>query len=497
MDIEAIKRAKDGLDVLDDIYRYAREGFAAIPDDDFERMKWYGLFRRKQTPGYFMMRLRMPNGVLTSRQLAGLGEIAKKYGRGSADITTRQNIQLRWIRIEDVPVMFDALEELGIPHLQPGMDNIRNITGCPAAGLDPEELLDASPLALAIQDAIIGRKDYSNLPRKFNISISGCRQDCALSQTHDLGFTPATRDGVTGFNVRVGGAMGGKSTHLSWDLDVFVTADQVVSLCLAVLGLFRDQGSRENRLKARLKWLVEEWGVDRVRQEVERRFGRPLEHAGKDEVVDYGGDHLGVREQRHSGLYYVGLHVPVGRTNGEDLVELARLAEQYGSGEVRLTNDQNVLLVNVPAASVPALLREPLVERYLPEPAAFQRRLVSCTGKDFCHYSLIDTKERAVEVAERLQTLMPDATPLRMHWSGCPHACGLHHIADVGFQAARVRVDGEIVDAADVFIGGRLGKDARLATKVLDAVPLTELPQRLQALLARETHLPLKSEGAA
>ncbi len=479
MDIEAIKREKDGLDVLDDIYRYARDGFATIPDDDFERLKWYGLFRRKQTPGFFMMRLRMPNGILSSEQLAGIANIANTYGRGSIDITTRQNIQLRWIRIEDVPAIFDALDAIGIRHLQPGMDNIRNVTGCPAAGLDPNEVIDASALALAIQEGVIGRKDFSNLPRKFNISISGCRHDCALSQTHDLGLTPATKDGVTGFNVRVGGAMGGKSTHLSWDLDVFVDPSEVVLLSRTVLSIFRDEGSRENRLKARLKWLVDAWGAERFRVEIEARMGKPLRSAGRDEVWDYGGDHLGVRPQKRSGLSYVGLAVPAGRTTADDMLELARLAEVYGSGEVRLTNDQNVLIVNVPGEKLPGLLDEPLVETYSPHPGAFSRRMVSCTGKDFCHFSLIDTKGRAIEIADRLETLYPDELPLRMHWSGCPHACGLHHSGDIGLQASRVRIGDEIVDAADVFFGGRLGKDAHLATKVMDAVPLSELPERL------------------
>jgi ferredoxin-nitrite reductase len=180
----------------------------------------------------------------------------------------------------------------------------------------------------------------------------------------------------------------------------------------------------------------------------------------------------------------VGLAVPVGRTTGDDLIELGRLAETYGSGELRLTNDQNVLIVDVAGNGLAALLAQPLVQRYTPHPDAFQRRLVSCTGKDFCHFSLIDTKGRAVEVAERLQALLPEALPLRMHWSGCPHACGLHHIADIGFQAARVRVDGEIVDAADVFVGGKLGKEARLATKVMEGVPLSELADRLAPLIA-------------
>ncbi len=482
--IEEIKRAKDGLDVLDDIYRYARLGFDAIDPDDLERMKWYGLFHRRQTPGFFMMRLRIPNGVITSRQLAALGEIANRYGRGQADLTTRQNVQLRWIRIEDVPAIFDALNDVGVGHLQTGMDNLRNVTGCPIAGLDADELLDASPLTRAVQEAILGRKAFSNLPRKFNVSVSGCRWDCALSQTHDIGLTPASKQGDVGFNVRVGGAMGGKSTHLSWELDVFVRPEEVVDLCRAVVGLFRDHGLRENRQQARLKWLVEAWGVDRFRAEVERRLGRRLASAGRDEVVAYGGDHIGVRRQRQDGLRYVGCLVPVGRIAGDDLIEFARLAQTYGTGDLRLTQDQNVLIVNVPEARVPALLAEPLLRRFSPFPAAPFRRLVSCTGVDFCHFSLIDTKGRAVELAERLKGVLSDCRPLRMHWSGCPHACGQHHIADIGFQAARVRVNGQIVDAADVYVGGRLGKRPRLAAKVLDAVPLTELPERLRPIIA-------------
>jgi ferredoxin-nitrite reductase len=295
---------------------------------------------------------------------------------------------------------------------------------------------------------------------------------------------------MTGFNVRVGGAMGGRSTHLSWDLDVFVAPEEVVGLCLTVLDIFRDEGSRASRLQARLKWLVESWGIERFRAEVERRLGRMLRRAGDDEVIDYGGDHLGVHAQRQDGRSYVGFAVPVGRTNGDELIEFARLARVYGSGEVRLTNDQNLLIANVRDSLLPGLLTEPIAARLSPEPPAAERRLVSCTGKDFCHYSLIDTKERALEVAERLDVLMPGAPPLRMHWSGCPHACGLHHIADIGFQAARVRIGGEIVDAADVFIGGKLGRDARLATKVLDSVPLTELPERLRELIRATEAVP-------
>jgi ferredoxin-nitrite reductase len=323
--IEEIKRSKDGLDVLDDIYRYAREGFDSIPPDDYERMKWYGLFHRSQTPGFFMMRLRMPNGVLTSMQLERMGTLVNRYGRGVADITTRQNIQFRWLRIEDVPDVFAQLAEVGIEHRQSGMDNIRNVTGCPLAGLDPTELVDAQPVARAIQATIVGRKDFSNLPRKFNISVSGCRHDCATAQIHDIGMTPATKDGVPGFNARVGGAMGGKAPRFAGDLDVFVTPEEAPRLCEVILGVFRDHGPRENRQKARLKWLLEEWGVERFRDEVEARFG-PLASAGRDELVAYGSDHIGVQRQKQLGLYAVGCLVSVGRINGDDLLELGRLA---------------------------------------------------------------------------------------------------------------------------------------------------------------------------
>jgi ferredoxin-nitrite reductase len=278
--------------------------------------------------------------------------------------------------------------------------------------------------------------------------------------------------------------MGGRSTHLAWDLDVFVPPEDVAALCRAVLAVFRDEGSRESRLQARLKWLVESLGIEAFRARVEHRLGRPLARAGKDEVRSYGGDHTGVHRQREAGRFYVGLNVPVGRTTADDLIGLAKLALLTGSGNLRLTNDQNVLIPDVDEADLDAFLSEPLLLKYQVVPPSLMRRLVSCTGKDFCHFSLIDTKGRALEVAERLQVLLPGAGPLRMHWSGCPHACGLHHIGDIGIQAARVRVGSEVVDAADVFMGGRLGTDPRLAAKVLEGVPIDELPQRLRDLLA-------------
>ena len=266
--IEALKQARDGLDVFPDLLRYAREGWAAIDPDDFERLKWYGLFHRKATPGYFMLRLRIPNGVLTSEQLTAIGDISNRCGRGQADITTRQNIQLRWIEIEDVPWIFQRLSAAGLTSQQSGMDNVANVVGCPLAGLDPDELIDSRALAVRLQQAIIGHKAFSNLPRKFNLAITGCRDDCIHAQTHDLSFVPAVAsDGQTvGFNVLAGGAMGGREPALARPVDVFVESWEVVPAATAILEVFRDHGPRESRRSSRLKVLLKAWGMERFRE---------------------------------------------------------------------------------------------------------------------------------------------------------------------------------------------------------------------------------------
>jgi ferredoxin-nitrite reductase len=483
--IEAIKAEKDGLDVIDDLARFAEEGFGAIPEDDFERLKWYGLFRRKPTPGYFMLRLRIPNGILNSVQMRELANLTVCFGRGTADITTRQNIQLRWLTIEQAPALFERLRMVGLTSQQSGMDNVRNYVGCPIAGLDPDEVLDASPLTYALQAALLNKRAYSNLPRKFNVSIAGCRQDCGHAQANDLGFTPATApDGTTGFNVWVGGALGGKEPRLGEPLDLFARPDEVVELACRVLEVFRDHGPRESRLHARLKVLLGHWGVARFRAEVERYLGRTPAPAGRDEVRTHGGDHIGVHAQQQPGRVYVGLLVPVGRISGMQMKELARLADEYGAGELRLTSDQNVLIPHVAEARLPALLTEPLLTELSPTPHPVMRGLVTCTGNDYCHFSLIDTKGRGLELARSLEMRMPNLDPavrLRLHMSGCPHACGQHQIADIGLQAARVRRDGVVLDAADVFRGGRLGPGGLLATKTDDNVTFDELPGLIEA----------------
>ena len=488
---EAMKAEKDGLDIWPDLLRYAAENTPIddIGEDELNRMKWYGVFHRPQKPGTFMLRVRMTGGAITSLQMREIAAVSRELGHGTIDMTTRQNIQLRDLRLPDIPRILERLSNVGVHSLQTGMDNIRNFIGCPLAGIDGMELFDSTPLLHAVAEAHqMAGKEMSNLPRKMNVSIAGCRDDCGHAQTQDIGFVPATTDidgrRIAGFNVLVGGALGGSSPRLATPLDVFLRPEDVVSFFLALVRVYRDNGPREVRTKARLKWLIAEWGEEKLRAAVEAQVETSLHRAGTDERLQVAGDHLGIHPQRQVGVNYVGLHIPVGRVTADQLDELAHLADMYGSGELRLTIDQNVVIPHVPDSALSALLAEPLLATLRPNPPAVWRSLVACTGNDYCHFSLIDTKKHAFDLAadlERKGIQVPKGT--RIHVSGCVHACGKHHVGDIGLQGSNIRVGSRVEEAADVYVGGKLGDDARLATKVLDNVHVEDLPVLIEALV--------------
>jgi len=487
---EAFKAQKDGLDVLPDLLRYARERtpIDQIPEDDLDRMKWYGVFHRKQTPGLFMLRLRTPGGRISGEQLRTIAGIAREFGGGSVDLTTRQNVQLRGLTLTDIPTVLQRLEAAGITTRQSGMDNVRNFIGCPLAGIDSAEVYDTTPLLREMQRAFLGRKDFSNLPRKFNVSLAGCREDCGHAQTQDLGFLPASRDisgrRTIGFNVLVGGALGGTRPRLATPLDVFLQPAEITPFFLALLSVYRDNGPRDQRTKSRLKWLIEEWGEEGLRSAIERELGRTLERAGVVQTLRTAGSHLGVHPQRTLNVNAVGLHVPVGRIGFKQLEGLARLTEEFGAGELRLTVDQNVVIPHVTDTRLDRMLADPLLSELRPNPPAIWRNLVCCTGSDYCHFSLIETKASALALVQNLEARgveVPAGT--RIHMSGCIHACGKHHVGDIGLLGTNVRVGDDVVEAVDVFVGGRLGDDARLAEPVMGNVPLDRLPEVAEALL--------------
>ncbi len=484
--IEEYKKEKDGLDILHDLPRYAAEGWQAITDGDKERLKWAGVFFRRQTPGHFMMRLRIPNGIMTAMQLRTLGEISAEFGKGFADITTRQQIQLRWFTINDVPRIWDQLSAVNLISLQTGMDNIRGVVGCPVAGLTPNELFDASPVVREFTNQFVGNKAFTNLPRKFNVTITACKEVCTHAESQDLALTPALKeiDGaqVEGFNVAVGGKLGSGGFRIASPLNVFVTPGEAAAVCSHIVAIFRDYGARELRTKARLAFLIESWGVEKFRNELERRVDRPLASAGIDQRTQKHTDHVGVFRQKQAGLNYVGLAVPVGRMTSEQMLAVAELAETYGTGQLRLTVGQNLILPNVADSKIGELTEETVLQELRYDPSEVMRGLVSCTGMDYCHFALIDTKGWALKSARALESKLGKTQPLRMHWSGCPASCGNHTVADIGLLGKNIKLNGEVVEAVDVFAGGAAGVETNFPVKILEDVPCEDLADVIAGL---------------
>jgi len=476
---EKFKAEKDGLAIKDELDHFAQIGWEAMDKTDLEyRLKWVGVFYRPVTPGKFMMRLRVPNGIISGEQMRVLGEIVQRYGDdGNADITTRQNLQLRGIRIEDIPDIFQRLKSVGMTSVQSGMDNVRNITGSPMAGLDADELIDTRELVQKVQDMITncgqGNYQFSNLPRKFNIAIEGGRDNSVHAEINDIAFVPAYKEGELGFNVVVGGFFSAKRCEAAIPMNVWVRPNQeVVDLCRGILEVYRDNGLRANRQKSRLMWLIDEWGIEEFRTRVANHLGYALATAAEKDAIDWEKrDHLGVFPQKQEGLSYVGLCIPVGRLFADDMFDLARIAEVYGSGELRLTVEQNVIIPNIAAENMATLLTEPLLAKFTPNPTPLQRALVSCTGAQFCNFALIETKNKAVDLIRQLDAELNIPRGVRIHWTGCPNSCGQPQVADIGLMGTKARKDGKTVEGVDLYMGGKVGKDAHLGSCVQKGIP--------------------------
>ena len=485
--IEEYKNEKNGLDIIPEIPRFAAEGWEKITDGDKERLKWAGIFFRRQTPGRFMMRLRVPNGFMSASQLRAISSISAEFGKGFADLTTRQQMQLRWFAIDDVPQIWERLRAVDLISLQTGMDNVRGVIGCPAAGLTPNELFDASPVVREFTELFLGNREYTNLPRKFNVTITACKEACTHAEAQDIGLTPARKNiggaEVSGFNVAVGGKMGSGGYRIASPLNLFVTVEEAAAVCSQIVLIFRDYGGRELRTKARLAFLIEDWGVEKFRKELERRVDRPLASAGIDQRAAKHTDHVGVFRQKQAGLNYVGVAVPVGRMTSEQMLQVADLAENYGNGQIRLTVGQNLIIPNVPDRRLGELTAEPVLQELRYDPSEVMRGLVSCTGMDYCHFALIDTKGWALKTARTLETRLGKTQSLRMHWSGCPAGCGNHTAAEIGLLGKNIKLNGEVVEAADVFAGGATGCDANYPIKLMEDVPCEDLADVVSGLV--------------
>jgi NAD(P)H-nitrite reductase large subunit len=497
--IEVMKQEKDGLDCLPDILRLTpHNNWAEMTEDDKQRAKWHGLFFRKPTPGNFMMRLRLEGGRTNARQFRVIADLSDQYGKGFCDLTTRQQIQLRWFTLADVPDIWSRLAEVGLHSKQTGMDNVRGVCGCPVSGLTPHELLDASGVIREFNEMLVGNKEFTNLPRKFNVTITGCLENCCHPETQDIGLVPAYRElegqQVNGFNVLVGGKQGSGGYRPATPIDVFVRPEEAARLCSHITLIFRDCGSRATRTRARLAFLIEDKGVSWFRKELSKRIGQPLLKAGTDMRKKHHTDHLGLNPQRKPGpgyegpaLYYIGFLVPVGRITTAQMRGVADLADRYGNGDIRVTTQQNLIIPNICEERIGALTDEPLFGELPFDPSPIMRGLVSCTGNDYCSLALIETKGYAVQVARELEKRAAGRKiqPLTIHWSGCPAGCGLHQVATIGLQGCRSRQsNGEIVDAAHVCVKGATGPNPHLATDLMYDVPCEQLADALEPLVS-------------
>jgi len=514
--VERWKLERHPLEVADAVIsRYAKEGPGAIAEvpGETERLKWVGLYPQRQGGDAFMMRVKVPGGVLSADQAREIGVAADAFGEGPddsavfgnryADITTRQTIQIHWIRIEDVPRIWERFADVGLTTVQACGDSARNVLCCPVSGVDAEEVLYAQPIARAISDFFTGNREYANLPRKFKMSVSGCREDCAQAEINDIGLWPArAADGTLGFNVLAGGGLS-DGERMASDIDVFVRPEQAVEVTRAIAQLFGELGNRESRGLARMRYLVQELGPEQFRAELATRARFDLVPAGEELTTRYRGDHVGVHPQVDPGLRYVGCSVPVGRMSGIELVEAARLARTYGDGTIRLGTDQNFVLTGIPQDKVDALLDEELLAKYSPFPGPFERGVVACTGAEFCRFAVVETKERAVTWARWLDgqlaaeldgerpaagvpsTRREDAGVIRMHFSGCSASCAQPQIADIGFRGDIAHVGERIVEAVDIGMGGSLGPAAGFIDWIENARPVDDVPDALLRTVRR------------
>ncbi|HXR96555.1 MAG TPA: hypothetical protein VN709_01810 [Terriglobales bacterium] len=495
---ERIKREQNPWEELPRLFSAMRGGIGAIPLADLNtRLRWWGLYTQGDGEGafggaapYFMLRVRIPNGLLTARQAMQIASLTRKYARGVADVTVRQNIQLHWLDAETLPDVFHRLWDVGLTSQAACGDDPRNVTGCPLAGIDPEEYVDASRLALEVNQALIAGADFYNLPRKFKVCVSGCRQWCPNPEINDVAFTAFPRDGAAtappDFGLRVGGGLS-TTPMLAIPLPVRVAWDEVVPVARAIATLFRDADElRQNRAQARLKFLFlrHGWTVDRFRAELERRLGFRLRDSEPDAPPEVGfRDHVGVHSERRRGYVYAGLSLLRGRISADQLQAVAAAADHYGNGEIRATAMQNLVIPHVAERHLAALARDLELSDLPLAGSGFRRGVMSCTGKEFCKLAVTETKSFAATLVTELERRLPGfPVPLRINLNGCPNSCGQHWIADVGLQGTRVKTPAGAEDGFDVYLGGGLGAGAQLARRTLGRVRGVELAARLESL---------------
>jgi sulfite reductase (ferredoxin) len=502
---ERLKLAKNPWNAWDEVRQFARAGRSSVlPEWTGTYFKWWGIYTQGDGLGvtggsggegkaseYFMMRIGLPNGLLTSHQLHVIADITAKYARGIADITTRQNIQLHWLTIEALPEIVDALTEIGLSPKGACGDVVRNVTGCPLAGLDGHEVLDASPLAVEIAHKLTANPEFYNLPRKFKISVTGCPIWCSYPEINDVALTALkrTKNGreEIGYSLRVGGGLS-TEPHIAVRLNAFVPQDKAYDAVKAVVEIFREQEAlRENRTRARIKYLFMRhgWTAESMLAAVEEKLGFKFDPCDEGPIADdLYRDHVGVHRQKQDGLSYVGATVLNGRLTDKQLHSLAALAETHGDGHLRATIGQNIVLVNIPNTKVGDVVKQIVGLGLQVEPTVFYRGAVACTGTEFCKLAIAETKGFAKWLVGEMEERLPEFDQqLRLHVTGCTNSCGQSWIADIGLEGKKIKKDGKMVDAFYFCVGGAVGEHAGIARMIGYRAAAEDCPEAIERLL--------------
>ena len=498
---ERLKLEKNPWQAFDEVRAFARQGRSSVvPEWASLYFKWWGIYTQGDGVGatggkggeglasdYFMMRIAIPNGILTASQLRVIAELTRKYARNLADISVRQAIQLHWLTIESLPEVVDALSAIGLSPQGACGDVVRNVTGCPLAGVAADELIDAAPLAREIAGLLAGNHEFYNLPRKFKISVTGCPSWCSVPEINDIGLTAVRHQGQLGYSLRVGGGLS-REPHIAVRLDAFILPEQALAVVRAVAEVFRDQqGLRESRERARMKYLFlkEGWTGERFLAELERRLGFKLLPGVPEQVPgDIFRDHVGITPQRQPGLSSVGASVLRGRLSGDQLATAAELSERFGSGALRTTVSQNLLLIDIPNNKTAELVGELGSIGLEVEGSSFWRGAIACTGTEFCKLAITETKGFTRWIVDELEERLPGFDQqLKLNVTGCPNGCGQHWVADIGIEGKKIKHEGKLIDAYYFCLGGAVGQHAAVARPVGYRCPATLVPEAIERLL--------------
>jgi sulfite reductase beta subunit-like hemoprotein len=487
--VEKLKREKFPLEIVNEIPELAERNYLDISEEDMVRFQWYGLYQDKPKVGYFMLRIKLASGILTPEQYRTIGELSVKYGRDYTELATRQTVQLHWLQIKQFNEVFAAMDRVGLTSLGGCGDTVRNITGCPVAGLDADELFDCRPQIDQIKHFFLGERDYFDLPRKHKITISTCAAQCNAPEINCIVFVGARQGGRDGFSLRVGGGLS-STPRIARDLNVFVPADEALEAARAILDVWRtDLRYRMSRAKARLKFLVDDYGPEGVVSAIQDKLGRTLEPLETVPRPTGAVNHLGIHEQKQKGFFYVGFPVFLGQVTGQQTIQIADLVAEYG-GDIRIARQQNFILTGIPEARLEEVIGRVAEIGFPLDTHSIRGTSVACTGQPLCNYAVAETKTKLREIVLRLEDRFGhEVDDLKLGVDGCPHACGHHWVSDIGLQGTTLRGDAESggvakQEAYEVYLRGGLGATAEIGRPLLRRVPAEEAAATVERLVA-------------